>query len=384
MKQYADEDIRRLEVVRQQQRQQANDDAVTLGELHIDYELPFVSHPDKEAYAVAFNEINEMLNGTKPLSIERAVFLSEYAFDRSLKFSEFDQQLNKAATVIGLQMEKDKISPRDNLGKIMTTFRFMSDTLSVTTKLEGSITTYPKTYDFEDFWGKQNYKKMFVSKTLREGTGQCHSLPLLFLLLCEKTNADAHLAFAPNHSFIKFQDKHGKWHNIELTNGMLASDHFMIESGYIKAEAMQNRIYLEPLSKKQVIMQCLNDLALGYQKRYGYDVFVKECANTVIGYDAKNLTARQLLANYYNNLAVYIIRQYQNKKLTKAAFDEDKQAQDAVQKAQHANEYIDNLGYADMPEKVYNDWLNSIQKEISKQQHANEVKVLGGMIEIKK
>ena len=51
-------------------------------------------------------------------------------------------------------------------------------------------------YDFEDYRGQQDYTKMFVSKALATGKGQCHSLPLVYLVetpttvrIVDKTNS---------------------------------------------------------------------------------------------------------------------------------------------------------------------------------------------------
>ncbi|HMX00946.1 MAG TPA: hypothetical protein PKL56_18240 [Cyclobacteriaceae bacterium] len=378
---YADEQIRQHELEQRRNDVVMNEANSIFDALRIDYELPFKELPEKQIYAAAFIELERMLKGELPIDLEKAVYVVEHAFDPTLNFGEFDRQLNKAANVIGLKMQQDKISLSDNIGKVMTTFKYFADTISVASKGETTITSYPKEYDFEDFWGKQDYRKMFVSKLLKEGSGQCHSMPLLFLLLCEKIGAKANLAFAPNHSFIKFQDKYNQWHNIELTNGMLASDHFMVESGFVKAEAIQNKIYMEPLTKKEVVVQCLNDLALGYQKKYGYDPFVRECANVALAHDSNSLTARQALANYYITLSNYIAYQYKMKGLTRNQFDQDQEAQAIVDATNKAIQEIENLGYADMPEDAYSAWLNSMKDEVNKRQHSNEVKVLGGMIE---
>ena len=80
---------------------------------------------------------------------------------------------------------------------------------------------------------------MFVQKLLVTGKGQCNSLPKLYLILAEEIGAEAHLALSPNHSYIKFPDDEGNWHNIELTNNMLTTDAFILNSGYVKAEAIQ-------------------------------------------------------------------------------------------------------------------------------------------------
>lgn len=381
---YIEEDIRRHQIEVSQRQKLVDEANADLDAFQIDYKLPFNDSPEKTPYVDAFQYLKKVLHDEEPINLEAAVFTVEHAFDPSLNYNDFDQQLSKAVSVIGLKMQQDKISAEDNLGKIMTTFRFMSDTISVHSKSsETTITTYPKTYDFEDFWGRKDYKKMFVSKLMKDGTGQCHSLPLYFLILCERIKADANLAFAPNHSFVKFKDKRGTWHNLELTNGVLASDHFMIESGYIKAEAIQNKIYLQPLSKKQTIVQCLNDLTLGYIKKFGYDSFVKACTQLAIENDSNSLSAHQINANYFMTLDKYIKYQYKAKGISKEDYLQDEQARSISNSAIGANKFIERLGYTDMPQDVYEAWLKSAQTEAYKQQHTKEVKVLGGMIERK-
>lgn len=377
------------ELIRQQQRKELHEKIIAEGSAeldatHIEYELPFKDAPEKNGYYRAFDYLHKVLDGVEPLNLEKAVFQTESAFDPSLQFNEFDALINKSVSVIGLKMQADRISPDDNVGKIMTAFRFMADTITVRApKSESTITTYPKTYDFEDFWGRQDYRKMFVSKLLKEGTGQCHSLPLYFLILCEKMKAEASLAFAPNHSFIKFKDKRGAWHNMELTNGILASDHFMIESGYIKAEAIQSKIYLQPLTKKEVIVQCLNDLALGYTRKYGYDRFVHSCASLALDHDFNSLAAHQINANYQMTLDKYILYQYKTKHILQEAYDQDGKAKAIRESAIGANKFIEKLGFTEIPPNVYAAWLKSARSAAAKQQHNKEVKVLGGMIEVK-
>jgi hypothetical protein len=381
---YADEDIKRYELEKAERQEVIEQADSELNALKIEYQIPFAESPEKKLYFDAYNYFKRVLNGEESPNLEAAVFYVEHAFDPSLNYDDFNQQVSKSVNVIGLKMQQDKISRDDNIGKILTTFRFMSDTLSVYSKnTESTITTFPKTYDFEDFWGRTDYKKMFVSKLMKDGNGQCHSLPLYFLILCERIGADASLAFAPNHSFVKFKDERGNWHNLELTNAMLASDHFMVESGYIKAEAIQNKIYLQPLTKKQTIVQCLNDLALGYTKKFGYDSFVKSCTQLAIDNDKNSLSAHQINANYFMTLDAYIKYQYKLKGISKEVYLQDQQAKSINDSAIGANKFIERLGYSDMPQDVYEAWLKSAQNESNRQLHSKEVKVLGAMIEIK-
>jgi|GEM_PF-6378361 len=61
-------------------------------------------------------------------------------------------------------------------------------------------------YDFVDFWGREDTRKVFVTKLLATNSGQCQSLPQLYLILAEELGTTAYLAFSPEHSYIKFQD----------------------------------------------------------------------------------------------------------------------------------------------------------------------------------
>ncbi len=105
-------------------------------------------------------------------------------------------------------------------------------------------------YDFKDYLGEKDWSKMFVSKLLKTGSGQCHSMPQYYLMLAEAMGTEAFLALAPNHSYIRFIDDEGKLRNIELTNGMFSTNTFLLESGYIKSEALQIKSIWKTLPKK--------------------------------------------------------------------------------------------------------------------------------------
>lgn len=124
----ADEDIRRYELEKAQRQNlidQANNE---LDATHIEYQLPFNDLPEKKLYFDAFNYFKKVLSGEESMNLEAAVFFVEHAFDPSLDYNEFSQQLSTSTNVIGLKMQQDRISPDDNLGKIMTTFKFVADT----------------------------------------------------------------------------------------------------------------------------------------------------------------------------------------------------------------------------------------------------------------
>lgn len=377
--------INEVDVYIKKQEQQKKLIADAMRELD-GYQIEYSFRPSglrgKGNFYKSYDQITKMLTGESKPNLKGAVFLSEFAYDTTMNYEKFNQEISEIIRIVGLKMKEDKISPSDNMGKIMTLFQFMSDTIRVKDQLlEKTITTYPKTYDFEDFWGREDLRKTFVSKLMKTGTGNCHSLPLLFLILAEEIGVEAHLAFAPNHSYVKFKDKMGNWQNIELTTGMIASDQFIVQTGYIKAEAIQNKIYMEPVSKAQAIAQCLNDLTMYYTRKYGYDDFVVKCTNTSINKFPVNLTAHQISANYYTTLIDYIIQQYKHYGLSKTEFDKDEKAQYVLKQAIGASNHVENLGYSDMPAEAYEAWIRSMEIEAKKQEQLNKVKLLRNMIQ---
>ena len=188
---------------------------------------------------------------------------------------------------------------------------FFSNTIIIRNEA-GGVDKYstPKQYDFEDVFGKNDWTKMFVTKLMDTNSGQCHSLPLLYLILAEELEIEAHLAFSPQHSYIMIQDERKNWFNLELTNGYYSTEAWIVGSGYVKAEALSNNIYMKPLTQKETIANCLVDLANGYQHKFGFDKFVLQCADKALEYDLKNIFALQMKSDYYSMLFYYVLNNY--------------------------------------------------------------------------
>jgi hypothetical protein len=345
------------------------------------YRLTTKNSKAKINYFKAFKELNDMLDNGNP-DLKRAVFLVEHAYDTTLTYERFKNQISKLVEIIGLKMKQDRISPNDNMGKIMTVFKFMADTITVQHPMtEKRITTYPKTYDFVDFYGMHDYSKMFVSKVIRTGTGQCHSLPLLFLILAQEVGAKAYLSTSPEHSYVKFIDKLGNLQNIELTNQMFTTDQFVVQSGYVKASAIKNKIYMDTLGLRKVVLDQLNDLSNGYAKQFGYDDFAIKCGERILAEHPNNIRGYMQLGNYYNSLAMKIQNEYKKKGWGQNEFQNDPEARKIFSTAIKLNETIDNLGFAEMPPDVYANWLKMLKNEDMKQQHLERKTLLRNMIE---
>ena len=192
-------------------------------------------------------------------------------------------------------------------------------------------------------------------------------MPLLYLTIAEEMNTKAWLVYSPNHTFIRFQTGQNTFQNFETTNGMLTTDAFVTQSGFVKAEALANKIYLDTLSKKQTVAHCLLDLAAGYQRKYGYDEFYKQCVDLALQNHTNNVTGLMMKSNYYNALCAYVRGQQQRiGGIPKTDLEITKKL---YRNAKGSYDYVQELGHADMPPDAYQDWLQSVNKEQSKSKY---------------
>lgn len=208
----------------------------------VQYDLPsWSNNTDAVHFLNAAEKLNRMLSGQEPMDLKQAVFAIENAYlGGRLDYQRFDKEIQNLITIAKLKAAQDGYNWNNPQTRNIMLFRVMADTLKVKSLAQESyITSYPMQYDFDDFMGKQNWTKMFVSKLLMTKSGQCHSLPLLYLILCEETGTPANLAFSPSHTYAKFKNQSGNWHNLELTNGGIVSDAFILGSGFITAEALK-------------------------------------------------------------------------------------------------------------------------------------------------
>jgi hypothetical protein len=341
----------------------------------IQYDLPsHASSSDAESFRKASETLNRMLSGAEPMNLKLAIFTIESAYlGGKLNYQKFDKEIQDLVTIAKLKAAQDGYNWENPQTRNIMLFRVMADTLKVKSPSQESfITSYPMQYDFDDYMGKKNWSNMFVSKLLASKSGQCHSLPLLYLILCEETGTQANLAFSPSHSYAKFKDQTGNWHNLELTNGRIVSDAFILGSGYVTAEALKNRIYMEPLTKKQTIAQCLADLAKEYTKKYGYDGFVSQCVDTTLKYDPTNIFARQVKSDYQTLRFDYVVNQIgrPHPEVLKVSYPKVYQL---LEERNQTYQIIDASGYQEMPEQAYQEWLNSVNKEKEKQEHQGQM-----------
>ena len=337
----------------------------------INYSLGVHSGPRVDRFVKAYNEIESMLSGNQKIDFVRATWLVESAHDQSLTWEEFNGLFQNGVDVISALMVQDKVDPNDNLSKIMAIYKYMADTTKIFIKAkEKTIVTKPMVYDYEDYGGKQDITKVFVSKLMRTGSGQCMSLPMLYYLYAKTFGADAYIAFAPQHTYITFQDKKGIWQNIELTAPMFIASDFHWGSGFISAEQAKSGIYLRPSSEKETLTYLLSTLAITYARNFGTDERNLQMAETAKKYFPKNLTANMIYAGYYKDLYLNVLRQYDTYQLSKEKFDNDEQRKELEERALAEIKYLKrDLGWAEIPDWAYKKWLDGVNESARRKQH---------------
>lgn len=332
------------------------------------YELPSFKH-DKRTfyYQNAFEQLKQMK--VDSFSLKKATFLIENAFyDNTKSYKEFERIISNTTQFIKDVIADQNLDVKNDIDKNQVLFAFMTDTLSV-----GGKTHYPYNYDFNDYMGQKNWDNMFVHKLMATNSGQCNSLPRYYLILAEELQTESYLALAPRHSFVRFKDLDGEWYNAELTSKAIMSDQFMVESGYIKSEAVLNKSYLTAQSKRQLMSQLLNDLASGYISKFGYDAFIKEIIDKSLELNPEGINANVHKIRYQYAEINFVVRQLGVKNEQELMRYPKLVKMHEALKQQELK--LRSLGFEVMPKKRYEAWLKGLEKEKKRQEKEDLKKV---------
>lgn len=322
-------------------------------------------------YHFTFNLIDSMLIGSIPLDFKKSVIETENAYQNgTLNQKELNNEIESLKALVNAIFKSKPIEysqiDKDIVVKHAALFKVMTDTLPITTETTTTNSLPLYTYDFDDMWGEKDWTKMFVSKLLATGKGNCHSLPYLYKIIAEEMGIPAYLAFAPNHIYIKSYSEKTGWYNTELTSGTFPIDAWIIASGYVTVEAIQNGLYMDTLSTKQSVANCLVDLAQGYQHKFGKDnpEFVVKCCNTCLKYHSTNVNAMLTKAEaqkYYIQLQM----KTKNKKTPQELFA-DNSIKEMYEDMEQTYVKLHQLGYRRMPEEMYMQWMGALRNEPNK------------------
>lgn len=289
-------------------------------------------------------------------SITAAVFMVENAwYDNKYPFDGLTKRMEIEAGIIKQILKTEKLKSNDVSINYAIQKRFRQGGMFYDAKSKSNKLARPFQYDFKDITGEKEYSQMFATKMLITGKGQCHSMPLVYLMIAERVGAKSWLSMAPQHSFIKFMDQRGNLFNFEATNGNVVSSTWMHQSGYITAAALKNKVYMDTLSSRQLYAQCLSDLLLGYLDKFGYDEFADQVKEHILSLQPHNLAASIVDANVKQQIAWKHF--VQAGKPAEKDLPNYPEAYRAYLAMHQAYDKIDNLGYQDMPGEAYQRWL---------------------------
>lgn len=225
----------------------------------------------------ALNKLKSMLEGKENLSLASAYFISEDVWgDNYLTEKEYQAEIAKSADYIKKWLNQNGYDMNDNVALNTGIQKFMSGTLSVTSgnnNKDGSYalqttTHQPFKYDYTDFAGEKDVRNFFVTKAFATGTGQCNSLPAVYMVLAEALHAKAYMSMAPQHAFIKYPIN-GSMQNYEATSNTYISDRWYEDNLFISPEAKRNNIFMDTVNTRQLIANCAIDMAMVYMRRFG-------------------------------------------------------------------------------------------------------------------
>jgi len=330
-----------------------------------------ISANTREKYFSTYDFINSMLSDEIALSFKNAVFATEIAYyendtDVEDLYNEIDVLLRLVKVISNTDLITYDKKDKDVVVKHAGIFRVMCDSIVIPLDSTHIFIHSPYIYDFDDPFGQKDWSSMFVSKLLETGKGNCHSLPYLYKILADELEIPCYLAFAPNHIYIKLFSEQTGWYNTELTSGTFPVDAWIMASGYINIDAIRNGLYMDTLTTKQAVANCLVDLAQGYQRKFGGEnpEFVIKCCNTALKYHSVNTNAMLTKAEAQKH---YIDMQMKKQNVKKAEdLFTDTTIAEMYSDMEQTYVRLHQLGYRRMPEKMYLEWIGILKNEPNK------------------
>lgn len=306
----------------------------------------------------SFTLLNSMLVDENNYSFKKAVFSVENAYlDNKLDTIEINKKIrflnNLSQTLIKERFLTYDERDKETVNKWASVFEVMHDTIPI--NYNNKTYNYePFGYDFIDVFGHKTRENLFVFKLLETRKGNCHSLPYLYKILAEELGVQSNLALAPNHVYIKHRSIKDGWYNTELTSGIFPIDAWIMASGFVHIDAISNGVYMKALNNRESIALVLIDLAENYYAKFPNNdgTFILKCCETAI-------------KEYPNFASALILRAETHYKQIEKI--QDKQKHDLEYTAlEKEYAFIHKIGYRNMPEDMYLNWLVTLKTERNK------------------
>lgn len=315
-------------------------------------------------YRQAYLEMADMLDGKIPLSIKRAVFLAEWAYlDSDLDYDAYCYGIDTAVAFLQRFIAANRLDQYKTGKNLALTEYFFRPYSGNGHK--------PFIYDFSDVSTKDDFTHQFVSKVMQTHHGQCRSLPMYYKVLAESLGAETYIAYAPAHVFIRYRNEDKmypeEWVNVELTTHQITPEFFYKEHFEITEKAIENKVYLAPLTDRETVATQLADLAFGYWNKFKcYDEFTRCCTEKSLEYYPQHPKACIILGKSLDAALV--------KHLKGTGYNEDAYSRPIIAQSDALHEKLKALGWEDMSEELY-DKLETDNEQARKLQEAKQNKL---------
>jgi hypothetical protein len=322
---------------------------------------------ENKFYSDAYETIDNMLADKQKYSFKEGVFSVENAYYQGkLDTVELNNKINFLKHFCNVLLKNRKLSYTEKdeakVNKYATIYSVLCQATPVIMGND-TIRYKPFTYDFDDVFGNKEFSNLFVSKLLDTQKGNCNSMPYLYKILAEELGVDANLALAPNHVYIKHNIKSLGWYNTELTSGIFPQDSWLMASGFIHLEAVQNGVYLKALTNKESLALLLVDLGNAYNRSFPDNdgSFSIKCAERAIQIYPYLANALLLQAETHTKQFQKLMKEQNTSDIQPTLSNpKSKELFDLMNK-EYA--HIHKIGYRSMPQQMYLDWLVSLKTE---------------------
>ncbi len=326
----------------------------------------------KDYYEDAYLRLKQMLAGELPESFKKAVFITENAwFENKLNYERYDEYIK---TLAAISKEWKKSNPllnykwdfdSDKVALNGAIYHIFSDTVNDEKK---NIISIPYHYDFNDCFAKDHWENMFVTKLMATHGGNCHSLPFLYKMVAEEAGTDANLCFLPGHIYLNQYSHKTSYYNTELTGKCFPVDAWLMTTGYVSVQSIRTGLYMDTLGIKQSIAVCVNDLAKGYQRKFGIGDtdfssndgirFVLKCCNLGLKYypnygELLLLKAETLKKLYQKEIALYGLNAPDSK-------EHGEKIHYTYAVMEHIYSALAKLDYREIPDALYDRWTKAM------------------------
>jgi regulator of sirC expression with transglutaminase-like and TPR domain len=219
----------------------------------------------------------------------------------------------------------------------------------------------PFTYDLSDPLGK-NRKNKQLATYLATRKGNCISMPILFAILGQRLGLPVALATAPNHVMVKFADDiQQAWLNVEATAGGFKYDSSYQRETGITEKALDNGLYLRPLTPREGVGVIASTLMEHYGARKDADALMA-VADLALAANPKDSVAMIWKANaYYLQLQQRYVSKYPDLADVPVAQHADYRRLSRENLAWFAK--AEDLGWTEKTPEQEANYLQSIQRE---------------------